>query len=414
MRIYRTPIGVVGLAVCGVILAACQSYHFPQVTPEAISTINQPTPIQGVLKPAKIMLVLDKSGSMATNPDNDDWGCCLGGIDGTPMAGNAQCNYDVGGGCKWNSLKTLLLDDLGNGKGGFLDQAKKDARFGLAIFPDLGAGTTGDSCSDGKILVDVGASDNVAAIKAQLTSATVFPKGGTPTAHMLQSIVSDSNFVNAEENTPRYVILITDGEPNCNSQLNGASCVCTTGDCSNPQNCLDATATVDQIKALYATQPDANKAGIKTFVIGFGADTAGTTGAVDVLNDAAVAGHTDQQLDPSATPPVTTRYYQATNQTELEAILGQILGRITPCTFGLDQKPDSESMLEVTLTDSSKTTPFDGNCQNICGTDCCLESPGDWTFTDTTVTINGAWCTALQNAEPNRYTLNFLSVHVMQ
>ena len=87
---------------------------------------------------------------------------------------------------------------------------------------------------------------------------------------------------------------------------------------------------------------------------------------------------------------------------------------IDSCTFGLDQKPDADSMLEVTLSDSNTDTPFDGKCQNICGTDCCLESPGDWTFTDTTVTINGAWCTALQNAEPNRYTLNFLSVHVMK
>jgi hypothetical protein len=30
------------------------------------------------------------------------------------------------------------------------------------------------------------------------------------------------------------------------------------------------------------------------------------------------------------------------------------------------------------------------------------------------VKINGDWCTTLQNADPNRYTLNFLSVHVLQ
>jgi hypothetical protein len=264
------------------------------------------------------MLVLDKSGSMATNPDDDNWGCCGAGANGKPMSGGTPCTaYDATESCKWNTLKSLLLDT-----GGFLDQTKASTRFGLAIFPDLTAGVTGEVCADGKILVDVGAGDNVDAIKTQLNSAAVYPRGGTPTADMLQAVVNDANFVALEGNLPRYVILITDGVPNCNSLLNGATCQCTIADCSDPRNCLDDTRTIDQIEALYATQPDTSGAGVKTFVIGFGADTTGTSGAAAVLNAAAIAGHTDQAG--------TTKYYQATSAADLQAVFSQLLTVLQP------------------------------------------------------------------------------------
>jgi hypothetical protein len=426
MRNFRTTIGVgvAGLLACGGVLAACQSYHFQEVTPEAIGAIKDPTVIKGVLKPAKIMLVLDKSGSMATHPDDDNWGCCTGGIDGQSMVGGT-CNYDPTGDCKWNTLKNLLVNDVGYNKGSFFDQTKGNARFGLAIFPALSAGVNGsDSCADGKILVPVGPGDNVDAIKTQLSdTSNVFPMGGTPTAHMLQAVQSDSNFADAETNTPRYVILITDGQPNCNSLLNGNSCQCTSADplqcIANAENCLDDSATVKQVDALYETQQDkTTKVGIKTFVIGFGSDASAGSGAAAVLNAAAVAGHTDQQLNPNANPPITTKYYQATSAAELTAVLQQIIAQLQPCTFTLTQKPDSAPLLEVSLTDSNPDNPFDGNCQNLCGTDCCLNTPADWSYTDpttlTAVKINDPWCKALQNATPDRYTLNFLSVHVLQ
>ena len=52
--------------VAGAVLFGCQGYQFEEVTPKAIGTTRQPEPIVGIQKPAKIMLVLDKSGSMKT------------------------------------------------------------------------------------------------------------------------------------------------------------------------------------------------------------------------------------------------------------------------------------------------------------------------------------------------------------
>ncbi|HEY3445409.1 MAG TPA: vWA domain-containing protein, partial [Myxococcales bacterium] len=211
--------------VAGGVLVGCQGYQFEEVTPKAVGTVKQAEPIVGIQKPAKIMLALDKSGSMKTLASSDtQWGCADDG------SGNG---YNAAGDCKWITLKNLLI-----APGGFLDQTAGSARHGLAIFSDP---NSGDACAAGVVTVAIPdvAGSNIKDIKDALASYT--PVGGTPSASTLRTIAGDSTFAKKEAATKSYVVLITDGQPNCNSSL-GDCRACTNGGdptkmCGDVRNC---------------------------------------------------------------------------------------------------------------------------------------------------------------------------------
>jgi len=366
---------------------ACQSYEFDQVTPKAIGTVKQPTPIAGVQKAPKIMLVIDKSGSMKTTPDSDtNWGCC--------QSAAPNCiGYSPTGSCKWNSLRDLLVTSTT----GFLDSTKDGARIGLAMFPNKGASVGGmEACAEGAVEVEVGsgAGDTVSAIKTGLEA--IAPNGGTPTAALLQTLAKDLNspFMKDETATKRYVVLITDGLPNCNPSI-GACTACsnTSGDtnpatwCGDKKNCVDDIRVVDAVKYLKSK-------GVETFVIGFGSGI-NNPAARSVLDRAAEAGGKAQSGQ-------DTKFYQASNQADLEKVLNYIKTVIQKCTFDLSEAPSSEKTLEVSVSDVAGGDPV------------TLVKGTDWDFVPDTalkaVQIKEPWCGKLQAAEANKYTLIFVSV----
>src|SRR5262249_55759339 len=125
------------------------------------------------------------------------------------------------------------------------------------------------------------------------------PAGGTPTAEALRRALD--YFTKGEGATlkgNRYVLLATDGGPNCDSTLSCTAATCTTnldGTCSIPagasccdpqfggaaarSRCLDDAGTEAQIKALET-------AGVHTFVVGIpGSEVYG-----DALDAFAIAG----------------------------------------------------------------------------------------------------------------------------
>ncbi|HEY3445123.1 MAG TPA: hypothetical protein VGK67_02120 [Myxococcales bacterium] len=248
----------------------------------------------------KVMLVLDKSGSMKTLASSDtQWGCANDG------AGNG---YNPNGDCKWNTLKSLL-----SGANGFLDQTAGSVRHGMVIFSDP---NSGDSCSPGVVEVAVAstAGANVAQIKQKL--ATYVPVGGTPSSATLRDLVNEPSLLSAEP-TNNYVLLVTDGLPNCNSSLSTCTACTNAGDpskmCGDVRNCLDDVALVSAVKALKAK-------GIDTFVVGFGS-AFDNVDARRVLDAAAEAG--GQALAGQA-----TKFYAATNAAELQSVLDQIKGKL--------------------------------------------------------------------------------------
>ncbi|MGC4117524.1 MAG: hypothetical protein QM765_23790 [Myxococcales bacterium] len=243
--------------------------------------------VDGNAQPAKVMLALDRSGSMKTLPESDtDWGCAQD---------SSGSGYDPSGSCKWNQLKELVA-----GPGGMLDQGAVQARFGLALFPDT---TYGEACSSGRIEVPVLAQPGQgnASISRLLASAT--PGGGTPSAETLRNVASDPDFTYPDAS--RYVVLVTDGMPNCNASI--ATCTACTNTaypeklCSDPRNCLDDVSLVHSVATLKAK-------GIDTFIVGFGASLASPVTAA-VLDAAAEEGGRALAGD--------RKYYQAGSAAEL-------------------------------------------------------------------------------------------------
>jgi hypothetical protein len=137
------------------------------------------------------------------------------------------------------------------------------------------------------------------------------PGGGTPTAAAL-TMLGTTPDLTANDNRADYVVLITDGLPNCNTNnpaqlcscnqsvcgagctapcpAQVAQCACTQGSaasaCSAPSvcsiGCLDAASTISTLNLL-------NTIGIKTFVVGLGADVS-TSAAGAVIDGMARAG----------------------------------------------------------------------------------------------------------------------------
>jgi len=233
--------------------------------------------------------------------------------------------------------------------------------FGLMVFPDLSClnGLTGE-CSPGSAPVVGVALNNGGAISSSLTAMTTC--GGTPTAGTLQN--AHSYLMGLSDTNPKYVLLATDGAPNCNSALDGSTCRCT---CTNPSlcstcpvynaNCLDDARTLAAIDAMRAD-------GIRTFVIGM------STAAVewgDVLGQMAEHGGTE-------------RFYAAEDPTELQAAFEAITGMVATCEFDLNPS-DAADPNQVNFYFDDEVVPRDPTSSN------------GWNWTDEdTITFYGSYC----------------------
>ncbi len=364
-------------------LLDCQGYQLDPIQPKSIAATTQSIPVTGTREPPNIIIVQDKSGSMVESPDCDDSttncpNCCSGGC-ATP--------------CKWNDVITALTDPTT----GFLPQAAGKAQFGFVAFPaNAGCGApTG---------LDIPIGSNTAN-QIISTLKSLAPGGGTPTAATLQIVGSAPNFIQSGHDS--YVILITDGEPNCDGnqwplcqqcQADSTKCNCPiaadgSDTCCNPTapgnqcgfgpgstQCLDGKATVDAIYALF-------QQGIKTIVIGFGAGAKAGLGA-PVLSAMANAG------GEAGICGTSTVYCQADNSTDLQNILN-ILGQLLQtCTYSLSGTFDPSTLVVQVVPNGNS------NGATI------LVSGTDYTLAGSTVTIQGQWCSTLQNSS-NQYTLEF-------
>jgi MYXO-CTERM domain-containing protein len=225
-----------------------------------------------------MMLVIDRSNSM--------WG--------VPNA--AVCAADS---CprKWGIASAVLPDVANRFRGGF--------RFASMLYP----ATSGGDLSCGTGLVDLPISATPEDIQVLLQSYG--PVGATPTAASLVAAKTYLQGLNLTTNA--YVLLVTDGVPNCNPALNQATCSCTVSSCvdrANGDRCLDDVASAQAAAALY-------QAGFRVFVTGFG-DTVNLDNNAAVLNAVAAAGG-------------TTAAYNALDAASLEQALSGIMGQVNEC-----------------------------------------------------------------------------------
>ena len=292
--------------------------------------------------PPNIYFVLDRSGSMAE--DN-----------------------------KWDQVRVVVAQIL-RGLG-------PRANFGATVFP----GFEQSSCAAPREIMAIRPGDppgvDGPTTITLLTATSGAPFGGTPTASALRSVAQTLR--NAKGKT--FVILATDGGPNCNAaaSCNFDQCMpnienqpnCPSGGpfncCSPPDGfreaCLDAAATNSAVLALKS-------AGIPVYVVGL----PGTAAYGSLLDELAVTGGTALASSP--------RYYKVEKATE-NALLGalkKIAAKIVAtCEFQLKEAPTAPNLVNVYFDevilpkDPANGWKIDGKTVTLLGSACSKVLAGD-------------------------------------
>lgn len=306
------------------------------------------------------------------------------------FAGLPQCDQEGSTAKKVETNLLLVIDKSGSmdDTGGFettkwqvmhqaLNQALNEVRYeinvGLALYPRTGnplmeidkdlCGDVGNCCSmpddtDPNILVGPGA-DTVPLIIEEISD--VDPSGGTPTAVALAHAYD--YYVNGpgkDLEGEKFVVLATDGGPNCNSGLtcNADACTlnieertvgattcttegntCCTGS-SGVLACLDDEATRDAVSTLAT-------AGIDTFVIG----VPGSEFYADLLDAVAEEGGRALAGD--------RKYFQVDGADGVDALTDVFRAitkdLVTSCEIALSE--DSKSLIDVNVAVDCEIVP---------------------------------------------------------
>ncbi|AKT39291.1 uncharacterized protein CMC5_034390 [Chondromyces crocatus] len=319
----------------------------------------------GNLVPASILVLLDKSGSMS-------------GGDGKPNM--------------WNPTRQAL--------NAMMNAADPDLNMGLLPFP---AGNYNDTnaalcvinqnapgCAE--LLADGGCKDvamnpavHVAPLsisKPQISSwlAANSPRGNTPTFEALQRAYQMMRNVNAFGE--RYVLLMTDGKPTIYEPL-------------FPQFNLECRTQADI--AAEALAGASGSPPVKTFVIG----APGSEDAGGLLSQLAINGQT--QRSPTCSVGAKDCHYQigsANFQSELEAVLNEISGKISDCVFAIPQGTDEvdPTLVNVVVETSAGTDETYRDTTHQDG----------WDYTDaseTKIRLYGPACEAYQAEEGARVNI---------
>jgi hypothetical protein len=323
--------------------------------PDARDVLLPPTCIPGrftlTQRGADMLLVIDRSGSMGQ------------GLNGTR-----------GGSSKWTLLRNALAATLPAFQGRL--------RTGALFYPQDGADTRVATCA----LPNIPAVDLNPAINNAARVIAVFddtdPGGSTPTAAAL--LRAYNYFVrNPDRARAHYLVLATDGGPNCNAALDPATCVCVGGGGGGPfgggnmcrrdgdgQRCLDRARTVSEIAQLGANPI----ASIPTFVIGLADETDPNFAAT--LTAMAIAGGR-----PFVTPAGVATYYNIERADDLTRAFTTIQNTVSRCAFVTPSRP--EEMGSIALSASGAPVPFDPSRRD------------GWDWTDRAfgeITLFGAAC----------------------
>lgn len=233
-------------------------------------------------------------------------------------------------------------------------------QFGLMAFPNTAA-TSNNTC-DPATTPDVAIGlDNGSAIAAALDDMD--PGGYTPTAPSLEAAASLLGSVSQDPDAvgvaDKYVLLVTDGAPNCH---NGQPPPFQTIADPVPES---VTGSVAAISAMTS-------AGIKTYVIGY-----------DTQNSAKLRAALDQMAAAGGTGDVKHRAVE--DEESLSAAFQEIAGNAVTCTYALEKELTDVSKVSVKLDDVP--LPLNG-------------ATTGWTPTadNRQVTITGEACAAVKSS----------------
>jgi Mg-chelatase subunit ChlD len=267
--------------------------------------------------PVDLLLVLDKSGSMS-NDFRDDM--CPPACDSTNPS-------------KWTAVTQALTT--------VLTERPDLADWGLELFPTSALCTV-----DTHPAISVGPNNATAIVNAVMATS---PSGATPTA--IAEATGAAYLMTLNDSRPRYIVLVTDGEPNC---------------------AVSDPTMADDARAIQAVA-DAFTAGVPTFVVGIG----NLSPAQTTLNGMATAGGEAQPAD-----ALGRTYFPGDDPATLLSALTAIAHGVASCNFVLASPPASPADV-VVLGD---------------GHPIARDAANGWSYgTDTTVIVlHGAACTAFR------------------
>lgn len=288
-----------------------------------------------IVRPMRVtpdmLIVLDRSGSMKMNNVNR-WDPSVAGL---------------------NAI-TQKLDDV--------------VQFGLMTFPARsGDGQNGGgqqrNCSPGELDAPV-AINNAANIADILEDME--PGGRTPTAATLENVLTVLSASSQDPDaifTAKYVLLVTDGAPNCSGQGGG-------GFGSGQGEPAAVAASVQAVKALA-------EAGIPTYVLGY-----------DTKNDRALAAALDQMAAVGDTGDTAHRPIE--DEESLVREFDSIAGGAVTCDYLLENEVDP-AFVRVEL---------DGELVN-------LDDPNGWRLRqdNRTVSLQGAACEKLRTGNDHTFSV---------
>jgi len=229
-----------------------------------------PGPMYLVPRPADVLVLLDRSGSMATA---------------------------FGSGSRYQAVAALLSD--------LALAYQKHVRFGYLEMPGRsGCDFQMPGCCASPPVVEL-ALDNAQAMTSAIAQAA--PVGGnTPTAAALAA--AQSYFDTLDDGVRnRYVLMATDGVPSCT--LSGAF---SSGNSSTSPGCADALAEVGAL----------GDSGVKVIVLSVGLDSAANPGETSCLDALAQAGG-------AAIPQASPGYYSAEDPDQLQRAIERIFGEVS-------------------------------------------------------------------------------------
>lgn len=260
---------------------------------------------------AELMLVIDRSGSMRL------------AITGEPDAPRDRW--------RWTTLRDALAASL----------TTLDARVlvGAKFFPDV--------ITDPSVSIEIGCrpSETVDVLPAVGTAAAITsifdrtePVGATPTAMALEA-ASRGLTPGASR---RYLLLATDGAPNCNPDTGVpvSRCVCTgpPETCLAPEpgpySCLDDRRTIEVVARIAA-------GGTPTYVVGI--EDLSRPELTATLDAMAVAGTRPR------TVPGERSFYSVRSREQLQAALDDITDRISACGFVTPSLPSDDSRIVIEI-----------------------------------------------------------------
>lgn len=278
-----------------------------------------------------VMLVVDRSGSM-----NFDFAGNSGGFFGNPLTGPRR----------WDALRTSLQATL--------TQVDEQVAFGMVQFPG------DDSCGVSSSIDLLPREGNAAEVMQRLNRT---PFGGTPTFEAVMAAGDQLASVKGQA-----LVLITDGDPNCNTDLPPDTCDCTSPlvgfppVCSEATACRDAERTTDGLRRLRVDR------GINTYVVGVGSNAPSVLQALDNM---AIAGGVPRMSTGRA-------FYDGATEGELREALNAISTRLTRCTWATGTRLGPDDLVELRV-----------------GGEFVPQGPAGWDWIDASsgeLSLKGTWC----------------------